>query len=116
MARVKEQATHLPRFYKLSLDGPKPSVLQTAQAHRYQPLLVPCANALMPTQFGASHPTYIPRAALTRNWALPGTRQRTLAREVGEGSCELLCARGWRAGVRAAGDSDSAVSGNAMRA
>ena len=28
---------------------------------------------------------------LTRNWALPGARQRTLARDVGEGSGDVLC-------------------------
>ena len=30
---------------------------------------------------------------LTRNWALPGARQRTLARDVGEGSCDVLYVR-----------------------
>jgi hypothetical protein len=30
------------------------------------------------------------QGTLTRNWALPGARQRTLARDVGEGWCEVL--------------------------
>ena len=30
---------------------------------------------------------------LTRNWALPGARQRTLARDVGEGSGDVLSVR-----------------------
>jgi putative transposase len=54
----------------------------------WQQFLAAQARGILAVDF-----VHVDTVLLTRNWALPGARQRTLARDVGGGSCEVLYVR-----------------------